>query len=93
MVDYSQFTVLIFGAGGRQILPVCKGFSELGCKVVNYCYSSLDTGALTKNKTEYIKYNLFRTRDGAYKAKCVGKVARWYTLDDGSGIFIQSIHE
>lgn len=57
MIDYSQYTVLIFGAGGRQTLPVCKGFFEIGCRVVNYCYSSWDTGALTKYKTERIVYS------------------------------------
>ncbi len=57
MRDYSQYTVLIFGAGGRQTLPVCKGFCEIGCKVITYCHSPRDTGALTKYKAERIVYN------------------------------------
>lgn len=56
ILPYQGISVLIFGAGGRQALPVCKGFYELGCRVVNYCKSSMDTGALTKYKTELIRY-------------------------------------
>ena len=43
-----QYKVLIYGAGGRQSLPVCKGFFEIGCEVTVYCGSRLDTGFLTK---------------------------------------------
>ena len=57
MPDFSQYTVFIFGAGGRQTLPVCKGFYEIGCRVVNYCASALDTGALTRYKSEKIVYD------------------------------------
>ena len=57
MTDYSRYSVFILGAGGRQTLPVCKGFYQLGCQVINYCYSALDTGALTKYKTKRILYD------------------------------------
>lgn len=66
MIDYSQYTVFIFGAGGRQVLPVCKGFCEIGCRVINYCYSSLDTGALTKYKAEKIVYNKSKADDTGF---------------------------
>lgn len=55
--DYSGFSVFIFGAGGRQVLPVCKGFYDLNCYVVNYCYSKWDTGYLTRYKSESILYS------------------------------------
>lgn len=62
MTDYSKYSVFIFGAGGRQTLPVCKGFYALGCKVTNYCFSKLDTGALTKYKSERIVYDNKKAR-------------------------------
>ena len=49
--------VLIFGAGGRQALPVCKGFFEIGCIVITYCQSRFDTGYLTRYKSKNILYN------------------------------------
>ena len=49
--------VLIFGAGGRQALPVCKGFFDIGCAVTTYCQSQFDTGHLTRYKTKSILYN------------------------------------
>lgn len=58
--DYSNVRVLIYGAGGRQALPVCKGFFDLGCHVTAYCGSKLDTGYLTRYVTERI---LFDERD------------------------------
>lgn len=53
---YKNISVFIFGAGGRQALPVCKGFYELGCKVICFCQSKLSTGYLTKYATEKILY-------------------------------------
>lgn len=53
---YKHITVLIFGASGRQTLPVCKGFFLLGCRVVVYCHSKLDTGYLTRYSTEKILF-------------------------------------
>ena len=63
MTDYSKYSVFVFGANGRQALPVCKGFFELGCRVVNYCHSSMDTGALTKYKSKLIRYDQ-KNKDG-----------------------------
>ena len=45
---YPNVSVLVFGASGRQALPICKGFYDLGCKVTVYCRSKADTGYLTK---------------------------------------------
>ena len=57
MNDYSRVSVFIFGAGGRQALPVCEGFYRLKCKITTYCKSSLDTGYLTRYKTDCILYD------------------------------------
>ena len=56
MKQYSDYSVFVFGAGGRQTLPICKGFYKLGCSVTTYCYSKLDTGFLTRYKTKRILY-------------------------------------
>ena len=53
---YESVSVLVFGAGGRQALPVCRGFYELGCKVTVYCKSKWDTGYLTKFAHERILF-------------------------------------
>ena len=55
--DYSSYSVFIFGAGGRQALPVCKGFYDIGCTVINYCSSKWSTGYLTRYKSECILYD------------------------------------
>lgn len=52
--EYNDISVFIFGANGRQALPVCRGFYELGCNVISYCSSKLDTGYLTKYATKRI---------------------------------------
>lgn len=54
---YSGISVFIFGAGGRQALPVCKGFFDLHCKVINYCSSKWETGYLTRYRSERILYD------------------------------------
>jgi Fe2+ transport system protein B len=38
-LKYKGKTVLIFGASGRQAVPVIKGFYDLGCNVTAYCAS------------------------------------------------------
>lgn len=53
---YPNVSVLVFGAGGRQALPVCKGFYDLGCRVTVYCRSKTDTGYLTKYAHERILF-------------------------------------
>lgn len=63
MSDFSRISVFIFGASGRQALPVCKGFYQLKCKLTIYCKSKLDTGYLTRYKTDCILYEP-RTSDG-----------------------------
>lgn len=55
--NYSGLKILIFGAGGRQTLPVCKGFYQLGCQVTTLCKSKADTGYLTRYKTACIIYD------------------------------------
>lgn len=52
-----KIEVLIFGAGGRQALPVCKGFFDIGCNVTAYCERKLDTGYLSKYPTKKIVYD------------------------------------
>lgn len=56
MNDYSRINVLVFGAGGRQALPVCKGFYQLKCKITTYCKSKTASGYLTRYKTDCILY-------------------------------------
>lgn len=59
-LDKSSFCgikVLIYGAGGRQALPMCKGFYKLGCEVTAYCGSKLDTGYLTRYKHHALLYD------------------------------------
>lgn len=53
---YDNVSVLIFGAGGRQALPICRGFYDLGCMVSVYCKSKYDTGYLTKYAHERILF-------------------------------------
>lgn len=57
MKDYSRVSVFIFGAGGRQTLPVCEGFYRLKCRITTYCKSRLDPGCLTRYKTNCILYD------------------------------------
>lgn len=54
---FNGVSVLIFGAGGRQALPMCRGFYNLGCKVTVYCHSKLDTGYLTRFTNAKILYD------------------------------------
>ena len=56
-MKYSEISVLIFGSGGRQALPMSKGFFDLGCNVTAYCESRLDTGYLTKYKHNKILFD------------------------------------
>ncbi len=62
-MDFSKIHVLIFGAGGRQTLPICKGFYQLKCRITTYCSSKLDTGYLTRYKTDRVLYDP-QTSDG-----------------------------
>lgn len=47
-LKYKGKTVLIFGASGRQAVPVIKGFYDLGCHVTAYCASKKAPGYLTR---------------------------------------------
>lgn len=64
---YSRYRVLIYGAGGRQALPVCRGFYEIGCQVTVYCGSKLDTGYLTKFKHHVLLYDKNNTQQSFYE--------------------------
>lgn len=55
--EYSGIKVLIYGAGGKQALPMCRGFYDLGCDVTVYCKSRLETGYLTRYKHHAFVYN------------------------------------
>lgn len=76
---FEGVSVLIYGAGGRQTLAMCRGFYELGCRVTVYCRSKLDTGYLTRFKSkrilfdknnpegeDFLAYGLRFIRTGAY---------------------------
>lgn len=63
---YNNISILIFGAGGRQALPVCKGFFQLGCKVTCYCKTKLDTGYLTRYKTDAVLFDTVKREDEAF---------------------------
>lgn len=54
---YQNITVFIFGAEGRQALPVIKGFAQLGCKVVSYCSTKYDPGYLTRYSASKILFD------------------------------------
>ena len=56
-MDYKNVSVFIFGAAGKQALPVCKGFFRLGCRVIVYCKYKLDSGYLTRYSSEKIFYD------------------------------------
>ncbi len=56
MKKYLDVTVLVFDCGGRQAPSVCKGFYQLGCRVVAYCKSRFDTGYLTRFVSKKILY-------------------------------------
>lgn len=60
---YNNISVFIIGAGGRQALPVCKGFYDLGCKVICYCKTKLDTGYMTKYASERILFEKIKNND------------------------------
>lgn len=59
---YKDVTVFIFGAGGRQTLPVSKGFHKLGCRVICFCRSRADTGNLTRYHSETILFRYAKKR-------------------------------
>ena len=63
---FKGVSVLIFGAGGRQSLPMCRGFYNLGCKVTVYCKSRWDTGYLTKFAHERILFQSETTGDESF---------------------------
>ena len=54
---YNNISVLIFGAGGRQTLPMCRGFYKLGCRVTVYCSHKMDTGYMTRFKHKKILFD------------------------------------
>lgn len=98
MKDLSQISVLVFGASGRQALPVCKGLRQIGCRVITYCRSKWDTGYLTKYKTESILYNT-ETADGLnfneYGLKLIheNRYALVIPLGDETAIFLSKHKE
>ena len=40
--------ILLIDGGSRQVLPMIKGFHNLGCTVTVYCNSKLDVGYVYK---------------------------------------------
>lgn len=54
--QFNNVSVLLFGAGGRQGLAMCRGFYNLGCRVTVYCHDKLDTGYLTRFSNSKILY-------------------------------------
>lgn len=45
---FYKLSVLLMESSSRQVLPMAKGFKELGCKVTTVCESKLDLGYNTK---------------------------------------------
>ena len=90
---YSDVSVLIFGAGGRQALPVCRGFYKLGCKVTVYCSHKYDTGYMTRFKHDRIlfdennKYSEDFMEYGARQIK-TGKFDLVVPLGDHTAMFL-----
>lgn len=95
---YNNISVLIFGAGGRQALPVCKGFYEIGCKVICYCKNKLDTGYLTKYHTKTILYGDVKENDEDFNL-CGERLIRKFRYDlvvplgDNAAIFLSQRKE
>lgn len=54
---YKDISVLLFGATGRQVLPVLKGFYEIGCDITVYCKKVLDLGNLSRYANHKIIHN------------------------------------
>lgn len=52
-----RYSVLIYGAGGRQAIPVIKGFHDIGCEVTAYCQGRLDTGYLSRYTHKRLLYD------------------------------------
>ena len=92
---YKNVSVLIFGAGGRQALPVCKGFYQLGCNVICYCKSKLDTGYMTRYKTKAIIFDHVKN-DGEDFNSCGERLIKENRYDlvvplgDAAAIFLSS---
>ena len=64
--NYNGISVLIFGADGRQALPVIKGFAQIGCKVTAYCQTRLDPGYATRFSSQKILYEKDKTDEDFY---------------------------
>lgn len=92
---YKNVSVLIFGAGGRQALPICKGFYQLGCSVICYCHSKLDTGYLTRYKTKAILFDKIKHNEEDFNS-CGERLIKENHYDlivplgDVSAIFLSS---
>ncbi len=54
---FSGLSILIFGSGGRQTLPMSKGFFKLGCHVTIYCKKKTDMGYMTRYAQKKILYD------------------------------------
>ena len=72
---YKNISVLIFGADGRQALPVIKGFAQLGCQVTAYCNSKLDPGFVTKYTSSRILFDKVK-KDGESFYECGERLIR-----------------
>ena len=90
---YKGINVLIYGSGGRQALPMSRGFYELGCTVTAYCSSKIATGYLTKfvhQKLLYDKNNSDKKGFFEYGVQFIksGKYDLVVPLGDEGAIFL-----
>ncbi len=59
---YKNKKILLIDGGSRQVLPMIKGFHDLGCVVCVYCSSKLDVGYVYKY-TDYTYIGKFDLND------------------------------
>lgn len=69
---YARKRILLIDGGSRQVLPMIKGFHNLGCYVTVYCNSKLDVGYVYKYSSCKIK----RTFDPLNVEKTTEEITR-----------------
>ena len=96
--QYSNSSVLIFWASGRQAIPVIKGFYDIGAKVAVYCKSKLEPGYLTRytsNRIVYNEKNQYSEKFYEYGARIIreGRFDIVIPLRDKAAIFLSQHKE
>lgn len=81
------------GSIGFKIIKTVESLLEY-LNRYNYEYGPLLVQEyIPQGNSPQFRADLFRDRNGEYKAAIVGKVTRWYPLDGGSGIHIETVHD